>query len=68
MQPCEQDTFHLVSHVRLQGDPPTDSEEMHREDVPGQPKMSLLECDANRDAGDLRETQYRGCFGQDASS
>ena len=68
MQPYEQKTCHSISHVRLQGDPPTNHEEMHRVDVPGQPEMSLSEGDADKDAQDLRETQQKGCFGQDASS
>ena len=54
-----QETCHSVLHVRLQGDPPTDSEEMHKTDVLGQPKMSLSEGDAIRDARDLGETQHR---------
>ena len=44
---------------------------MHRVDLPGNLKMSLLGIDAfliDRDVGDLRETQHRGCFGRDASS
>ena len=40
---------------------------MHKIDLPGQLELSLSEGDVDRDAGDLGETQHRGCFGQDAS-
>ena len=51
----------------MQGNPPTDNEEMHGADVPGQPQRSLSEGDADGDARDFKETQHRGCFGRDAS-
>ena len=70
VQPCEQETRHLISFVGLQGASLIDNEEMHGADLPGQPEMSLSKVDAcltYKDARDLGETQNGGFFGQDAS-